>query len=66
MHPTTGKKAPRVYDIKPQPQLEYQVRLVIYDTQDIPAMDVEGTSDVFIKAHIDDKDKQETDTHFRC
>ena len=29
-------------------------------------MDAEGTSDVFIKAHIDDTDKQETDTHFRC
>ena len=28
--------------------------------------DVEGTSDVFIKAFIEDKEKRETDTHFRC
>jgi hypothetical protein len=40
--------------------------LVIYDTEDVPCEDAEGTSDVFIKAYIDDKDKKETDTHFRC
>jgi hypothetical protein len=29
-------------------------------------MDVEGVSDIYIKAYIDDKDKKTTDTHFRC
>lgn len=29
-------------------------------------MDNEGTSDVFVKAYVDDKDKKETDTHYRC
>lgn len=29
-------------------------------------MDAEGTSDVFVKAFVDDKDKKETDTHYRC
>jgi hypothetical protein len=42
------------------------VRVCIYDTLDVVCADVEGTSDVFIKAFIDDKDKKETDTHFRC
>jgi len=28
--------------------------------------DAEGTSDVFIKAFIDDKDKKESDCHYRC
>ena len=28
--------------------------------------DVEGTSDVYIKAWINEKDKKETDTHWRC
>jgi hypothetical protein len=32
----------------------------------VPAMDVEGTSDVFIKAFLDSEDKYETDTHYRC
>lgn len=29
-------------------------------------MDIEGTSDVFIKAHFDDDEVHETDTHWRC
>lgn len=29
-------------------------------------MNAEGTSDVFVKAFVDDKDKKETDTHYRC
>jgi hypothetical protein len=40
--------------------------LVIYDTVDVIPADFEGTSDVFIKGYIDDKDKRETDTHYRC
>ena len=28
--------------------------------------DVEGTSDVYVKAWIDENDKKETDTHWRC
>lgn len=27
---------------------------------------MEGTSDVFVKAWINEKDKKETDTHWRC
>mmetsp|Transcript_28502 Transcript_28502/g.20591 ORF Transcript_28502/g.20591 Transcript_28502/m.20591 type:complete len:87 (-) Transcript_28502:502-762(-) len=29
-------------------------------------MDVEGTSDVFIKACFDEEEVKETDTHWRC
>ena len=36
------------------------------DTEGVPCEDVEGTSDVFIKAYIDDDDKKMTDTHYRC
>jgi hypothetical protein len=43
------------------------VRVVIYDTVDIKMMDVEGTSDAFIRAFFDSKEQtKETDTHFRC
>jgi hypothetical protein len=38
----------------------------VWDTLDVKDMDIEGVSDVFIKAYLDDKDKKETDTHFRC
>ena len=36
------------------------------DTKNIPCLDVEGTSDVFIKAYIDDDQVMTTDTHYRC
>ena len=56
----------KIWDVTPQPIKNYQVRLIIFDTIDIVCSDVEGTSDVFIKAFVNDKDKKETDTHFRC
>jgi len=34
--------------------------------KDVPCTDAEGVSDIFIKAWIDDKDKKETDCHYRC
>ena len=36
------------------------------DTQNVPCEDIEGVSDVFIRAYFDDDDKKDTDTHFRC
>ena len=42
------------------------MRLVVWDTKEIVAQDVEGTSDVFIRAFLDTKDSKETDTHYRC
>lgn len=36
------------------------------DTENVPCEDFEGTSDVFMKCYIDDKEKKMTDTHFRC
>jgi len=61
-----NKKEQKVWDIAPEPVRDYQVRLSVMDTKDVPCMDIEGTSDVFIKCYIDDKDKRQTDTHYRC
>lgn len=68
IHMTTAstKMSEKVWDVTPQPVIDYEVRLVIYDTIEVICADVEGTSDVFIKAFMDDKEKRETDTHFRC
>jgi len=60
------QKEQKIWDISPQPVLNYQVRLSVLDTEYIPIKDIEGTSDVFIKAYIDDQDKKMTDTHYRC
>ena len=41
------------------------MRISVFGTTGLPALDVEGTSDAFVKACIDDEVK-ETDTHWRC
>jgi len=56
-----------VYDISPKPPKEFELRLCIFDSVDLKMMDVEGTSDAYVRAFFDSKkDAQETDTHFRC
>lgn len=42
------------------------MRLVIWKTNEIEAMDWEGTSDVFVRAFLDPDDDYLTDTHWRC
>lgn len=53
-------------DITPQPVLDFECRLVIWHTQDIPCMDIEGVSDVFVQAYFNEKQTFTTDTHWRC
>lgn len=54
------------WDIKLPPVVNMQSRLVIWSTRDIPCMDVEEVSDVYVAAFLDPKKSQTTDTHFRC
>ena len=60
-----------VWDISPEPPKDYEVRVIIWDTKDVPKMDIEGTSDVFFRGYFGEQDKsnkqvKETDTHYRC
>ena len=60
-----SKKKPH-YDITPRPAEEFEVRVAILDGSDIKMMDVEDTSDAFIRCFFDSrKDVLETDTHYR-
>jgi hypothetical protein len=56
----------KIFDISAKPVEEFEVRMVVWDTQDVIMADVEGTSDVYIRSFFDSKDDRETDTHFRC
>ena len=56
----------RKWDISPEPIQDYQLRLSVMEAKNIPTEDVEGTSDVFVKAWIDPSNTRETDTHWRC
>jgi hypothetical protein len=57
---------PKVWSLETEPLRDYQIRVSVFDTQNVPTKDMLGTSDVFIKAYIDHKKKQSTDTHYRC
>lgn len=49
-----------------EPQNIYEARLVIWKTKDIPHMDLEGCSDVFVRTYFDDPNQEKlTDTHWR-
>ena len=54
------------WHICPEPISKVQLRLVIWETEDMRMMDVEDTSDIYITAFVDQKEKQSTDTHYRC
>ena len=62
----TERPMVKKWDISPPPQTDLELRLIVWETEDIPMMDVEGTSDIYIAAFNDVNDKQSTDIHFRC
>ena len=58
---------PKIYDIRPQPPQEFEVRICIFNCDKIEIMDWEGTTDAYCRGFFDSKeDVQETDTHYRC
>jgi len=60
-----SSKAPAAF-CAGEPAKLYEARLVVWKTRDIPHMDVEGCSDVFIRSYFDDPNKDKlTDTHWR-
>lgn len=59
------KQATKVWDVTPEPEKDYQLRVAVYDAKNVPVGDLEGTSDVFVKATFNNEAK-ETDTHWRC
>ena len=68
IHPTTIplNEIP-LYNICPKPPEYFEIRLVIFDTDDVVADDPEGCSDVYCRAFFDSKEEcKETDTHYRC
>ena len=54
------------WKISPEPITEFQVRFVIWETEDMEMMDVEGTSDIYVLAYFDQNEIQKTDVHYRC
>lgn len=53
------------WDISKKPVEEYEVRVVVWDTEDLEMMDAEGTTDGFIRVFFESDNRKDTDTHFR-
>ena len=54
------------WNIEPEPKSTLQMRLIIYETYDMENMDIEDTSDIYVTAYINPKEKFQTDIHYRC
>jgi len=54
------------WQITPEPASKVELRLVIWETEEMRMMDVEDTSDIYVIAFVDSKEKQSTDVHYRC
>jgi hypothetical protein len=60
------EQGPKVWDIRPRPPQDFEVRICVFNCKDVEMMDWEGTCDAFCRGFFDSKeDVQETDTHYR-
>jgi hypothetical protein len=68
----TKKKASRQYklwDIRSAPVKKFELRVVVWDTRDVPNNDPEDMSDIYVKANLSSLDHsltEKTDTHIRA
>ena len=54
------------WNIEPEPKSTLQMRFIIYETEGMENLDIEDTSDIYVMAFIDAKNKARTDVHYRC
>lgn len=62
----SDKNSIQKYDISSNPDAKAELRVIIWETRDIPKMDVEDTSDMYLSCFVEADQKQSTDVHFRC
>ena len=54
------------WNIEPEPINKLECRLIIYETENMENLDVEDTSDIYVLAFLNIKEKFSTDIHYRC
>ena len=54
-----------LYDISKKPTEDFEVRVIIWDTEELKMMDAEGTTDGFVRCFFESDQSKDTDTHFR-
>lgn len=53
-----------IWEVAPKPEVEYELRAVVWHCDDCPTMDVEDCSDLFVTAKVGEE-SQQTDVHYR-
>ena len=54
------------WNIEPEPKSTLEMRLIIYETEEMENLDIEDTSDIYVMAYVDADKKYQTDVHYRC
>jgi hypothetical protein len=44
---------PETIKVAPKPKLNYEIRIVVWEVLDVPSMDVEDVSDLYVTCKID-------------
>ena len=55
-----------IWKINPEPMTEFEVRFIVWETEDMEMMDIEDTSDLYVISYFNQNEIHKTDTHFRC
>ena len=58
-------KLAQKWDINPKPPVEYEARMIIWETEDVPRVDAEDCVDIFVTANLATGKKLSTDVHYR-
>ena len=66
MFKAQDKSKQHIWKISPEPITEFEVRFIVWETEDMEMMDIEGTSDIYVIGYIEQKERQKTDVHYRC
>jgi len=59
------KEAAPLWDISKKPTEDFEVRVVVWDTEELEMMDDEGTTDGFIRCFFNSDASKDSDVHFR-
>lgn len=57
--------AAKKWDVSPPPKIDLELRMIVWETENIPLGDVEGVSDQYVLCYVDHDNKQSTDMHYR-
>lgn len=62
------KVQPKIWDISSMPAQDFELRIIVWETYDVPNNDPEDMSDIFVKVSMNSLDNEltaTTDTHIR-